>query len=83
MVSGILNNVFYGDEEFIVIDTERRALINASPYPETCRPMGFVQMMLTEAGGAGYIGIGIANGESRVMEVLKNAIQLMVEDRYI
>ena len=30
---------------------------------------------------AGYIGI--ANGESRVVEVLKNAIQLMVEDRYV
>ena len=43
--------------------------------------MGFVQMMLTEAGDAGYIGI--ANGESRVVDVLKNAIQLMVEDRYI
>jgi len=37
MVSGILHKDFRGDAEFIMIDTDWRALIRAFPYPETCR----------------------------------------------
>jgi cell division protein FtsZ len=57
-------------------------LLRAFPYPQTCRSMGFVQMMLSGVEGVGCIGIGKGSGENRAMDALNNAIHFIGEERY-